>query len=592
VANRFLEFYNDELNAVRRRATRFAEAYPKIAGRLRLARETSDDPHVERLVQSFAFSAARIRQKLDDSLPELTDGLIETLYPHYLAPVPAMSLVAFQPAQGLDATQVVPRGSEVVSEQIEGDVCRFCTTQEVRLAPVRLTTVRMMDRPIEAPSAPGLNAAGCLRLTLEPSGKAPLAELGLSRLRLFLSGPPRQANALFRLLHQHTVGVAIAAHSADQDARHLPRTAVSPVGHADDEALIPYPSGSFRGYRTLTEHFTLPEKFLFVDIDLGQVTQTDRLDIYVYFNAQPEGLTRQLDIASVTLHATPIVNLFRSRAEPIVLDGTRSIYPLQADARRPLTRQVHSVTSVTIASSDGRTEASQPFFHRITDRAREGTYWQLRRHPDDGQRLPGATSIAFVDTRAMPLSPGDSTAGVEVLATNGALPRRLPFGGGQPRLKMASTIQHVGAVTCLRPMTSTLRAGPAEDRAWQLMSHLSLNHLSITADGAPALRNILRLYDPGENREVAQMIDGIEGVQAAPALTRMGDVMISGTDVTITFDDQRIDRDQAVVFGTALDRFLGCYTTLNTFTRLTLRIKGRTDALAVFPPRAGEEALI
>jgi type VI secretion system protein ImpG len=449
-----------------------------------------------------------------------------------------------------------------------------------------------MDRPIEAPQIPGLNAAGCLRLTVEPLGTARLSELGLTRLRLFLSGPSRLANALFRLLHQHTTGIALAAHSADPDARFRPKGSVTPAGYAKDEALLPYPPGSFLGYRTLTEHFTLPEKFLFFDIDLGPVTQTERLDIYIYFNAPPEGLTRQVDASSVMLHVTPIVNLFPSRAEPIILDGAQSVYPLHADARRPLTRQVHSVTSVTLAASDGRSETSRPFFHRMTDRAAEGTFWQLRRHPDDGQRLPGATSIAFVDTRAVPLSPGSSTAGIEVLATNGALPRRLPFGGGQPRLKMASAIDHVAGVTCLRPMTSTLRAGPPEDRAWQLMSHLSLNHLSITAEGVPALRNILRLYDPGDSREVAQMIDGIEAVQATPALTRMGDVMVSGTDVTITFDDQRIDRDQAVVFGTALDRFLGCYTTLNTFTRLTLRMNGRTDALAVFAPRAGEEALI
>ncbi|MFV0334212.1 MAG: type VI secretion system baseplate subunit TssF [Tropicimonas sp.] len=592
MANRFLEYYNDELDALRRRATRFADSYPKIAGRLRLAREASDDPHVERLVQSFAYSAARVRQKIDDSLPELTDGLLETLYPHYLAPLPAMSLVAFEAARELEAAQRVPAGTEVLSEPVEGDICRFRTSQDVEIAPIRIKALRMMDRPVEAPPRQGLNAAACLCITLEPTGKAPLSELGLNRLRFYLSGPARHANALFRMLHHQVTGIDLATHSADTEARRLAPGAIRPTGFADDTALLPYPEGSFRGYRMLTEFFTLPEKFLFFDIETGPLRENRRLDIYIYFDTPPGGLERQVDAAHLTLHATPIVNLFRSRTEPITLDGTASVYRLQADARRPLTRQVYAVSHVTLARSDGRIEESRPFFHRLTDRGGDGIYWQIRRHGEEGGRLPGATSIAFVDTREEPVAPADTTASIEVLATNGALPRRLPFGGGQPRLKLASGVDHVAGVSCLRPMTTTRQAHAARDRAWQLMSHLSLNHLSLTADGTPVLRNILRLYDPGDSRETAQLIDAIEAVSARPGLTRMQGVLVSGTDVTITFDDQRIDPGQAVVFGSVLDRFLGCYTALNTFTRLTLQMKDRTDALARFAARAGEEALI
>ncbi|MFV0474092.1 MAG: type VI secretion system baseplate subunit TssF [Pikeienuella sp.] len=592
MANRFLEYYNDELNAFRRRATKFAEDFPKIAGRLRLARETSDDPHVERLVQSFAYSAARMRQKIDDELPELTDGLLETLYPHYLAPAPAMSVVALQPSKELDSAQVIPAGSEMVSEQVDGDVCRFRTSQAVTIAPVRLAAARMMSRPMEAPPAPGLNALGCLRLTLEPLGKTSLADTGLSKLRIHLSGPIRQANALFRLLHQHVAGVRLAAHAADPNARHLPAAAVRPVGYADEESLLPYPEGSFRGYRTLTEFFILPEKFLFFDIETGPMKETARQDIYIYFNAPPERLEQQVDVSSITLHATPIVNLFRSRAEPIILDGTASIYPLLADARRPQTRQVHSITHVALAESNGQAEQCKPFFHRQTDRRAAGVFWQLRRHSDEAGEAPGATSIAFVDTEEAPVSSPDTTASIEVLATNGTLPRQLVFGGGRPRLTLIGGGDHVGGLNCLRPMTPMRRAGPARDRAWRLLSHLSLNHLSVTADGAPALRNILRLYDPGDSRETAQMIDAIETVETTPALARLQGVMVSGVDITLTLDDQRIDQGQALVFGAVLDRFLGCYTTLNTFTRLTLRLKDHTDPLARFAPRAGEEALI
>ncbi len=593
MANRFLEFYNDELVALRRRATRFAEAHPKIAGRLRLAPDTSDDPHVERMMQSFAYSAARVRQKLEDGLPELSNGLLETLYPHYLAPVPSLTVLEFAPTAGLESVQTVRRGTEVVSEPIEGDTCRFVTTQDILLAPVRLASANLMHRPFEAPPAPGATmAAACLRLTLMPMGRQGLDQTGLTRLRLFLSGPLREASSLARLMISHATGAVVARHANDAAARAIPASCISPVGFSDECALLPYPPGSFRGYRNLTEFACLPEKFLFFDIETGPLPAADKLELYIFFDSSADIAMRESLGVSVTLHAAPAINLFVARAEPVAIDGKRTSYPLQADARRPLTRQVHSVRRVTLAGSDGKGEAALPFFHRLTDRQKGAVYWQLERHSDEDGQLPGATSIALVDHRALPLRDIEVTAAIEVLATNANLPRQLPFGGGQPRLRMATPVENIAAVTCLRAPSPLRRAKEKRDRNWQLMSHLSLNHLSLTGSGAAALRSILRLYDPSESPDLSRMIDAIEAVDAVPGLAKLGGVMVAGTDVTISFDSQQIEPGEAVFFGAIIDRFLGCYTTINTFTRLTLRFGDRTDPLARFTARSGEEALV
>lgn len=592
MSNRFLEFYNAELSALRHRAARFADAHPKIAGRLRLASDVADDPNVERLIQSFAYTAARVRQKLDDSLPELTDGLLETLYPHYLAPLPALTVLGFTPDKGMDGTQVVPRGTEVTSDLIDGDRVRFTTTQDVPLAPVRLTDVRLGGRPFEAPPAPSAASATCLRLTLEPTGRVSLRELGLGPIRLFLSGPGAEAQALARMMLQSLTGLTMAAHAGDENARRLPKTALRSIGFDADTALIPWPSGSFTGYRTLTEFAALPEKFLFFDLHLDRLIETDRLDLYLYFDMPPAEVLKSVGPRSVTLHATPAVNLFTSRAEPIALDGTRTAYPLAADARRPRTRAVHSIRRVTLANGDGSTADSAPIFHRLTDHTRQGTFWHLKRHSEDQGQVAGATSLAFVDHRNVPHAPSDSTASIDILATNASLPRKLPFGGGQPRLTMASPIDHVAGVACLRAPTLMRPAGSDPDRAWQLMSHLSLNHLSLDDSGAPVLRDILRLYDPGDGPEMAQMIDAIDGISTQTGLARIDGVTVTGTDITLIFDDSRIAPGQAVLFASVLDRFFGCYTTLNTFTRLSVHMKDRTDWLARFDARAGEGALI
>ncbi|MEM7497635.1 MAG: type VI secretion system baseplate subunit TssF [Pseudomonadota bacterium] len=594
MADRFYEFFNDELTALRHRATRFAEAYPKIAGRLRLARDTTDDPHVERLIQSFAFTAARVRQKLDDSLPELTDSLLETLYPHYLAPFPAITVVQFTPSEAVEAEQVLPRHSELTAEPVGGDACRFRTTQPVPLLPLRVEAVQLMARPIEAPQIAGINAAGAVRITLAPGGRQPIHALGFARLRFYLRASQRQAAAFQALLHNHTVAVALAAHSADEAPQILPRAALRPLGFADDEALIPYQANSFTGYRTLTEFFGLPEKFQFFEVETGAVGVTDRLDIYLYVDCAPGPLERGIGRENLLLNCTPIVNLFPTRAEPVPLDGTRTIYPLLADARRPRSNEVHSVTAVTLIDKRGETRESRAFFHRLTDRGeRSGEiYWQLQRHAESPEGVPGTVSVAFVDERDRPRSAADTVASVEILATNGDLPDRLPYVGGQPYLTLNRGADLVASIACLMPPTPIRRRGDPDDRAWRLISHLSLNHLSIVDDGVAALRSILRLYDSVAAPETRRMIDAIHDVRSEPAVVRLGETMLRGTEIVLTLDEEQIEPGQGWLFASALDRFFGAYTTINSFTRLTLRFKGLAEPYARFAPRAGQEPLL
>lgn len=592
MADRFYAFFNEELLALRHRATRFAEAYPKIAGRLRLARDTTDDPHVERLIQSFAFTAARVRQKLDDSLPELTDSLLETLYPHYLAPFPAMSVVALEPSEAVDSQQILPRHTELAAEPVGGDVCRFRTTQAVPLLPLRVSGVQLMAQPIEAPALPGVNAAGAVRITLEPTGRQRIDTLSAERLRFYIRAPQRQAAAFQALLHNHTLAVAIARHSADDAPQRLARGALRPLGFCDDEALIPYQPNSFTGYRTLTEFFGLPEKFQFFEIELGAFAAEDRLDLYFYLDRAPGSLERGIGREQLLLNCTPIVNLFEARAEPVPLDGTRTVYPLLADARRPRTNEVHSVRAVTLIDGRGETQESRAFFHRLTDRSEGDVYWQLERHAEGPEGLPGTVSIAFVDERDRPQSVPDTVASIEILATNGDLPGRLPFGGGQPYLTLSQGADLVDTVTCLMPPTPIRRRGDPDDRAWRLLSHLSLNHLSIVDDGVASLRSILRLYDNVAAPETRRMIDAIHDVRSAPAVARLGETMVRGTEIVLTLDEDRIEGGQAWLFASVLDRFFGAYTTVNSFTRLTLRHKGLAEPVARFAPRAGQEPLL
>src|SRR4051812_5400184 len=155
MSDELLEYYNRELTFIRRQASQFAEDHPKIAGRLRLGADSCDDPHVERMIEAFAYLTARIRHKLEDDLPEITEALLGVLYPHYQAPIPSMSVVQFEldPEQNqLTTGYTTPRHTEVESEPIQGEPCRFRTCYPVTLWPIEVKSATLGQSPWAAPA--------------------------------------------------------------------------------------------------------------------------------------------------------------------------------------------------------------------------------------------------------------------------------------------------------------------------------------------------------------------------------------------------------------------------------------------------------
>ncbi len=593
MADGFLQRYNDELAAIRRRAARFADAFPKIAGRLRVTGEVADDPHVERLIQSFAYSAARVRQKLDDEFPELTDGLLETLYPHYLAPLPSMSIVRFVPSSTLASVQTVPRHTEIFAEPIGGESCRFRTTQETEVAPVEIVSASLTGHPISAPPSPHAGAAGCLRLSIRARDtNKPLGEIGLDRLRLHIASSWQQAVAIHELLVNHTLGIALAHHADDRAPVMLPAKALGPVGFEADEAILPYPASSFTGYRLLTEFFALPQKFLFVDIVGLKAWRGETLEIFIYLDETSAKLERAISARDFVLNATPIVNLFRQNCEPIALDGARTEYRVLPDARRQKTREIYTIEKVLVSGRTGEEEQCQPFFGRSLKGGTPSLFWQCARRFDADDDTSDM-EITFVDRARRAIGPVDKIASIDALCLNRELPEQLPFGGGHPYLQLASGSEAVGSVEALMAPTPSVRMNEQQGRNWRLMSHLQLNHLSIVDNDGAALKDILALYAFRDSRETRQLADAIVRVEARNSMTRLGSGgMVTGTEIRLEFDPAAIDRPSAYLFGSVLDRFFGLYTSINSFTRLSIAMKGQSKPIAVWPARAAERPLL
>lgn len=603
-----LPYYNRELRAIRKLAGEFAEAYPKVASRLRVTPEAVDDPYVERLLEGVAFIAARVQQRLDDELPEFSETLLEMLAPHLLAPVPSMTTMKLAaPPESTGPTRVA-RGLMVETEPVRGEPVRFSTCHDVTVWPIAVEAFRLSGLPITAPANNRVQGAmAVLRITLRTTTpELTFAKLGLDKLRLHLRGVGAQGALLHELLCTSTLGIAVADSPADPRPTLLDATALSPGGFTAEEAALPWPNRSFAGYRMLTEWFAFPEKFLYLDLDgldaRTLVQESDKLDVFIYLSRAMPELERSVGVENVALACTPAINLFPQRCEPIALDGTQSEWMVVPDARRPGALEIYSVETVRESRADGRRRTVLPFYRlgrTETDEAQTAdvNFVTFRR----GATPPVTGTQTWIELRDTEFDPAQAAEGVltvEALCCNRDLPALLPFGAGQPRLRVAQGGSPVSMVDCISPPTPTLRPRLNDRGAWRLISHLALNHLSVTGGegGAAALREILRLHDLRDTAETRAALAALVAVDTRPGVARLpggrAGAFARGLDVTLTFDQQAWQAAGLYPLAQVLERFLALQVSVNAFSRTLVALRGRPGLVARFAPRSGTRTLL
>ena len=608
-----LAFFNRELEALRVLAGEFAERHPKIAGRLRLTKDTVDDPHVSRLLEGVAFLGARVQHRLDDEFPELTDGLLSVLYPHYLAPMPSVAVTRFAANADLPGPAHLPSGLAVEAEPVGGETCQFRTAYPLTLWPVEIDAVRLSGMPLSAPANPtATEAIACLRITLRCSNPTmTFTQVGLDRLRVFLTG--EHGSRLLELLMAHTISVALADDLSDPHPVILPPETLQAVGFAPEESLFPWPARSFSGFRLLSEYFAAREKFHFIDIcrldAKTLVSAGNKMDIFVYLDRAMPDLERVVQASSLALGCTPIVNLFTQRCEPISLDHTSIEYRIEPDVRRPASVEVWSVERVRESLPNGEFRTWQPF-HRLTRRHADdaadssiGGFYGTARRDTTGDFRGTEVYLLPHDAGFDPEGESSGVLSVDALCCNRDLPAALPFGGGRPTLRLVEGAAAVTGLSCLTAPTPTLRMPVRERGFWRLISHLSLGHLSVVGGetAADALREVLRLYDCRESTESRTAIRSLLNVTSRPGTARIPGLrgpgarsggFCRGLDVTLTFDDQAWTTGGLYVLASVLDRFLALHATVNSFVRTEAVLRGRPGVAASWPARAGSQVLL
>ncbi len=621
---RLLRHYNQELQHLREVGAEFAQQFPKIASRLGMSGIEVADPYVERLLEGTAFLAARIQVKLNAEFPRFTQRLLEIVYPQYLAPTPAMAITQMRPELGdtnLARGFTISRGSAMRSLMGKGDTtaCEFRTAHDVTLWPIELAAAEYFSFAPDLPLASirnGPRTKGGLRLRLKATGGLTFDQIKLDQLRFYLSGNDEIAYRLYELCLGACIGV-VAAPAAKPWPWHqfVSPDRVTRVGFDDEEALLPVTPRTFQGYRMLQEYFAFPQRFRFVDVGgLASAVQRhsgDELEIVLLFGRGDPALEGVVDIDNLALFCTPVVNLFPKRTDRIHISDSTYDYHVVADRTRPLDFEIYEISDVTGYGVGNESEQPfLPFFAAYhSEHAGHRAYYTVQREPrllSESQRRTGFRSsyvgseiyISLVDPDEAPFSSDLRQLAVTTLCTNRDLPLQMPLGTGRTdfTLNDAAPLESIRCIKGPSPPLSPLGEGSL---AWQFISHLSLNYLSLLdaneREGAAALRELLGLYALSSDAGMKKQIEGVRTIQVRPLVRRLplpGPIAFGrGLEIGLEVDELLFQGVSAFLFGCVMEQLFARWVSINSFTETVLRSDGRGEIMR-WVPRCGARPIL
>jgi type VI secretion system protein ImpG len=623
---RFLGLYNEELQFIREQSGEFAAAYPKIAGRLALDRDGKEvcaDPFVERLLEGFAFLTARVRHKFDAEFPRFTQALLETVYPHYLAPTPSMLVARLDPDLGDGALlggHRVPRGTvlRALPGRNERTACEFRTAHETTLWPLRLTEAHYYTRDLGTLGlGNSYDARAALRFRFEiTAGGNAHALRQVPHLDLYIRGNDEIPVKIFEQLVGRQVQTLVRPVETGKlpPTRALARSAIQRVGLAEDEALLPPSPRTFEGYRLLKEYFAFPQRFLFVRVGGLGAALTDwtctAFDVIVLLNVADPALEGRVDRSSFDLFCTPAINLVQRRADRIQISPKTHEFQVIVDRTRPLDFEVFQLTNVKgIGANAEEVQEFHPFYQSRFGELVGGAYFTTHRVPrvlTEREKRFGKESsytgsemyLSLVDAASAPYRGDMRQIAIELLATNRHLP--LTMGIGQARTDF--TLEGGGpvqAVFCVTGPTTPRESFIDGEILWRLISHLSLNYHSIVGanqeGGKVAFREMLRLYNDSSDRAMLKQIEGVQSIGSRPVIRRVdrpGSVnFVRGSELSVRLDESAFAGSGIFLFGAVIERFFAKYASVNSFTETVIVSPQRGEVMR-WPIQTGIRPLL
>ncbi|KVN35066.1 type VI secretion protein [Burkholderia pyrrocinia] len=603
----FLDHYNDELRQLRDAGARFSREHPQVASALGLHPDAVTDPFVERLLEGVAYLSARVQTRLDRECAEFAQQALGRVCPLFMAATPAISSFAFHP--DLDSPEAfrgstLPRGS-LISARLPGRKLpvTFATARDVTLLPLRIAKVECSRSLNGLPTQLAQKLASSqavLRLRFELDGIATVGELGRGEgdfgpLHLSLAGDLPRAYALHQaLLASSSAWYAVVPTPRGDEVLTLPAEGIRLSGVDDTEALLPADFGGLPGLRLLREYFAQPARLLGVYLDaLAPVAAADpsarSFELFFALRQVPNGLVGEVDTHQFRLFATPAINLYSKRFDPVPYDPNLTEQWIPVDRMSPAAYHLWGLTEVRVSESNGKSHTARSVLETGGYEARdEAIRYSLRRENAllaDGARRDRLDPLASHDLIAV--SAYDDTVKLDDIAsiTGKALVADRdwrPSALLDAELSLLDPVP-VQRVECLWP-ASTPRGMPPVDACWNATSHLGQNPLALRAGQVQNITSrVIEQLLLAASREDAldqQRIDSLLSVHLGARFIAAGRSMplalVRATHVEIDIAESAHSDRGGWLFGRVLAQALAEATTLNDGIEVVVRLDGES----------------
>ncbi|WP_428944130.1 type VI secretion system baseplate subunit TssF [Pantoea sp. FN060301] len=567
-----LRYYDAEMRYLLEAGEEFACAHPEQAAMLNLDKAGARDPYVERLFEGFAFLMGRLREKLDDDLPELTEGLVTLLWPHYLRTIPSMSIVEFTPDwREMKETLRMAKGSEVLSRPIgeKRTRCRYTTTQDIGLQPLSLEQVRLTTDQ---------DGRSVINLRFACSSLADWRRIDLSQLPLYFNADAPLACAMHEAFTTNVARMWLRL-PGDVEGRPL-EGYFTVLGFGEEARLWPKGNSSFSGYQLLLEYFTFREKFMFTGLHgletVDFPTDLAGFDIDVMLEKRWEHDFRFTE-KHLRLNCVPVINLFPLESDPLMLDSLQTEYMLRPMRVQDGHTEIYSVDSVL--SSSGHTYVPFSSFRHKGGMMRHNApeyyyHTRVRRGPSGLHNTWLILGGEAFDNNSLP---DDENLSLSLTGTNGQLPRRALQSTVLDTV-MKTTSVSVGARNLSAP---TLPCYPPDrDRFhWRVLSHLKSGFLSMM-DNADVLRETLALYEWTDSEMNRRRLEAIIDVRHSETERFEQGHLLRGVQIEVTLNSHGFAGTGDIsLFGEMLSRFFALYTDIYLFNRLIIILQPTGERL-------------
>lgn len=572
-----LRYFEEEMRYLRETGGEFAAAHPQVARELGMTTPGARDERVEAVYQGFAFLMSRLRHKLDDAFPEITDPLIDNLWPHAGRTIPSMAILECTPRTGEARTlDTLPAGLQVRSTPIgtDGTACVYRTTQPVRLLPLEVCDagVRMCA-----------DGRTVIRLAFNLlHGEQRLLD-DLSRIRLYLNGDRRTASALYAALTRQVVSIGVRMpHLLDGQWQPQPTMRFQSAGFGPDTRLWPTDSDArdaeLDPELTMLEYFAFPEKFHFVDLCGFNTASVPPGETRIEFEFLLDGRIADnvtFDANSFRLFCTPVINLFELDAQPIRPNAYDREYPVHPPASAG--NHIEPYDALSVVAADPRNAMHHEYrpFKEFQHRGGMLRYESPERyfHTSIRQRPTGQREMWVTLGGHLWDEPGglpDGHVTVRVLACNGRLPRMALR--DSMITEPVSAFAGVERVRNLTAPTMPLYPPRGGEYDWNVLSHFNAAGSSeLNMMDASVMRGVLSLYDWSPLDDNGRRIEAIHYVWFDEETEIVNSRVDRIVNVNVGIEPSGFaGQGDVALFGDVLSRFVGRYACFHYAVRLVL----------------------